>query len=87
MISADEARALLNRQSYKAKIKEYEEKIEKAIVQAAKNNQSMVMTVLEDEDPLFTKALSQVLTNLVNNGFEVSRAVVDHNKYVVFISW
>lgn len=45
MISADEARALINRQSYKEKIKEYEEKIEKNIVRAAKNNESMIVTL------------------------------------------
>lgn len=87
MISAYEARTLMNRKHYIEKIKEYEEKIEKDIIQAAKNNESMIFTSLEDEDPLFQKALYQVLANLTDNGFEVSYAWVDCNKYVVFISW
>lgn len=87
MISADNARSLMDCKRYKEKIKEYEEKIEKDIVQAAKNNDSMIFTLLEDEDHLFQKVLYQVLANLTDNGFEVSHALIDYNKYVVFISW
>ena len=88
MISADEVRTLMDRKHYIEKIKEYEEKIEKDIVQAAKNNQSMIITTLEDDDSLFQKALYQVLANLTDNGFEVSHAWgVGCKKYMIAISW
>ena len=60
MISVDDARALMNRQSYEEKLKEYEEKIEKDILQAAKDGKNNTIIKLEDEDPCLN-----VSTNLI----------------------
>jgi len=87
MISADEARALINRKSYEEKIKEYEEKIEKDIVKTAKNNESMIFTTYGDKDPLFQEAFGQVLTNLVYSGFNVSYSWIGCHKCIVSICW
>ena len=87
MISADDARALMNRKLYEEKVKQYEQKIEKHIIQAAKNNHLNVMMTLTDDYPLFEKVLSEVLQNFADHGFEVIYAWVDFNKYAVSIVW
>ena len=87
MISADNARALMSRKLYEEKVKEYEEKIERDVTQAAKNNESSVYIILKDEDPLLHKAIEKVLQNFTDNGFEILYAWVDHDKYVIYVSW
>lgn len=87
MIHVNEARALMNRQSYEEKLKEYETKIERYIIQAAKDNKQCVSISLEDEDLLFEKCINDILTTLANNDFEVSFAKINPGKMMIFISW
>ena len=83
----NEARALMNRQSYEEKLKEYEDKIEQYIIQAAKDDKSCVSIKLEDKDLLFEKCINDILTILANNDFEVSFAKINPGVMMVFISW
>lgn len=87
MISADEVRTLMYRPIYEEFVKEYEEKIEKYILQAAKNGKNNVSIELQNEDPLFEKCLYKALENFVNNDFEVKYARLRPNEFIVFVSW
>ena len=87
MITANDARALVNRGLYEEKVKEYEHKIEKEIIHAAKDNHLNVMVTLADDYPLLSKALNEVAQNFTNNGFKVVYACVDYNKYIIGVNW
>ena len=65
MICADEVRKLMYRPIYEELVKEYEEKIEKDILQAAKDGENNVCMKLQNEDPLFEKCLYKALENFV----------------------
>lgn len=87
MITADDARALMSRKLYREKVQEYEEKIEKEIIHAAKDNHLHVILTLTDDYPLFEKVLNEVSQNFTNHGFEVIYAWVDYNKYAIGVNW
>lgn len=87
MITADDARALVNSKLYKEKVKECEQKIEKEIIQAARDNHLNATIILKDDYPLLGKVLNEVAQNFTDNGFEVVYAWVDYNKYVIGVNW
>jgi len=87
MINADEVRKLMYRPIYEELVKEYEEKIEKDILQAAKDGMNNVVIKLQDEDPLFEKCLYKALENFVENDFEVKYSRLQPNEFMVFVSW
>ena len=87
MITASEARSLMDYQHLEEKIKEYENIIEKDIMKAAKDNMSYIMITIKDNDNLLGKALCKTLDNFTNNGFEVAYTRVNYNRFVVSLSW
>lgn len=87
MINADEVRKLMYRPIYEELVKEYEEKIEKDILQAAKDGMNNVVIKLQDEDPLFEKCLYKALENFANNDFEVKYSKCQPNEFILFVSW
>lgn len=87
MINADEVRKLMYRPIYEELVKEYEDKIEQYIIQAAKDDKSCVSIKLEDKDLLFEKCINNILATLANNDFEVSFAKINPGVIMVFISW
>ena len=87
MISADEVRKLMYRPIYEELVKEYEEKIEKDILQAAKDGKNNVIIKLQNEDPLFEKCLYKALNNFVDNDFEIKYSKPQHNEFLVYIFW
>ena len=87
MINVDEVRKLMYRPIYEELVKEYEEKIEKDILQAAKDGMNNVVIKLQDEDPLFEKCLHKALENFANNDFKVKYSRLRPDEFMVFVSW
>ena len=88
MITADDARALMDRKFYEEQVKKYEKQIEAEIIQAAKNNDYFVRIALIDEFNSATeKALNDALLKFRDNGFDVISTWVESNKIIVSVSW
>ena len=85
MITAQEARELTKDKDYYTRLQSFMRRLDKEIREAAEHRSRFILFTLRDPD--YVSISEDLCTELLNNNFDVSRAIGDDDYVVLSISW
>jgi hypothetical protein len=85
MITAQEARELSKDKDYNVRLQSFMRRLDKEIREAAEHRSRSILFTLRDPDYLLIS--DDLCTELLNNNFNVSRAICDNDYVVLSITW